>query len=389
MTRIEHAKVLVSGAGIAGMALAWWLTEHGAEVTVVERAAAVRDGGYKVDIRGAALTVIERMGLLERVRAARTGVRTGSVVDATGKRVASMDADTFGGRVHDDAELLRGDLATMLHELTADRVTYRFGDAIAALGPEVVFESGHRAAYDLVVGADGLRSRTRALAFGDTGVHDLDHYIAICSVPNHLGLDREELTYVGAGRTALVYSTAGQADAKAMFLFADPGGERPRGTEAQRAFLTAAYAGEGWEVPKLLDAVAGAGDLYFDTISQVRLDGWSRGRVALVGDAAYCASPASGQGTSLALVGAYVLAGELAAAGLDEGPRRYEERMRPFVAANQHLGPANIKRMVLRSRRQVRMSMRMLAVVNRLPGKERLLAKVVEPINKAANAITL
>jgi 2-polyprenyl-6-methoxyphenol hydroxylase-like FAD-dependent oxidoreductase len=389
MTRIEHAKVLVSGAGIAGMALAWWLTEHGAEVTVVERAAGVRDGGYKVDIRGAALTVIERMGLLERVRAARTGVRTGSVVDAAGKRVASMDADTFGGRVHDDAELLRGDLATMLHELTADRVAYRFGDAIASLGPEVVFESGHRAAYDLVVGADGLRSRTRALAFGDSGVHDLDHYIAICSVPNHLGLDREELTYVGAGRTALVYSTAGQADAKAMFLFADPGGERPRGPEAQRAFLVAAYAKEGWEVPKLLAAMSDAPDLYFDTISQVRLDGWSRGRVALVGDAAYCASPASGQGTSLALVGAYVLAGELAAAGLDEGPRRYEERMRPFVAANQHLGPANIKRMVLRSQRQVRMSMRMLAVVNRLPGKERLLAKVVEPINRAANAITL
>ncbi|MEV4621519.1 FAD-dependent monooxygenase [Asanoa sp. NPDC049573] len=389
MTRIEHAKVLVSGAGIAGMALAWWLTEHGAEVTVVERAAGVRDGGYKVDIRGAALAVVERMGLLERVRAARTGVRTGSVVDATGRRVASMDADTFGGRVHDDAELLRGDLATMLYELTADRVAYRFGDAIASLGSEVVFDSGERGSYDLVVGADGLRSRTRALAFGDAGVHDLGHYIAICSVPNHLGLDREELTYVGAGRTALVYSTAGQADAKAMFLFADPGGERPRGLDAQRAFLRAAYATEGWEVPKLLAALGDAPDLYFDTISQVRLDSWSRGRVTLIGDAAYCASPASGQGTSLALVGAYVLAGEMAAAGLDEGPRRYEERMRPFVAANQHLGPANIKHMVLRSRSRVRVSMRMLAVVNRLPGKERMLAKVVEPINRAANAISL
>jgi len=389
MTRIANAKVLVSGAGVAGTALAWWLARHGARVTVVERADAPRDGGYKVDIRGAALTVVERMGLLDVVRARRTGVRTGSVVDASGRRVASMDADTFGGRVHDDAELLRGDLARLLREATADGVDYRFGDAITALGPAVTFESGRQETYDLVVGADGLRSRTRGLAFGEDGVHDLGHYVAIYSVPNHLGLDREELTYVGPGRTALVYSTAGQADAKAMFLFADPGGARPRGREEQEAFLTEAYAHEGWEVPRLLDGLAGADDFYFDSISQARLDGWSRGRVTLVGDAAYCASPASGQGTSLALVGAYVLAGELAVAGLDDGPRRYEERMRPFVERNQRLGPANIKRMVLRSRGQVRMSMRMLAVVNRLPGKERLLAKVVEPIHQAATAIDL
>ncbi len=348
-----------------------------------------RDGGYKVDIRGAALTVVERMGLLDAVRAHRTGVRTGSVVDATGRRVASMDADTFGGRVHDDAELLRGDLARLLREATGDRVDYRFGDAITAIGDGVTFASGRQETYDLVVGADGLRSQTRALAFGPGGVHDLGHYVAIYSVPNHLGLDREELTYVGPGRTALVYSTAGQADAKAMFLFTDPGGERPSGHAAQQALLTEAYAHEGWEVPRLLGAMPGAGDFYFDTISQARLDSWSRGRVTLVGDAAYCASPASGQGTSLALVGAYVLAGELAAAGLDDGPRRYEELMRPYVDRNQQLGPANIKRMVLRSRGQVRMSMRMLAVLNRLPGKERMLAQVVAPIHRAATAISL
>ncbi|WP_203714294.1 FAD-dependent monooxygenase [Asanoa siamensis] len=391
MTRIGNAKVLVSGAGIAGTALAWWLAEHGAEVTVAERADAPRDGGYKVDIRGAALTVVERMGLLDQARALRTGVRTGSVVDATGRRVASMDADTFGGRVHDDAELLRGDLSRILREATADRAGFRFGTEVAALDPDgtATFAGGARERYDLVVGADGLRSATRTLAFGAGGVHDLGHYVAIWSVPNHLGLDREELTYVGPGRTALVYSTAGQHDAKAMFLFAGDTAARPRGREAQERFLTDAYAGEGWEVPKLLAAMGEADDLYFDTISQVRLDAWSRGRVVLVGDAAYCASPASGQGTSLALVGAYVLAGELATAGLDAGPARYEERMRPFVAANQKLGPANIKRMVLRSRGQVRMSMRMLGVLNRLPGKERLLAKVVEPIHRAATAITL
>jgi 2-polyprenyl-6-methoxyphenol hydroxylase-like FAD-dependent oxidoreductase len=307
-----------------------------------------------------------------------------------------MDADTFGGRVHDDAELLRGDLTRLIHEPTRETVDYRFGDAIAALDPDgtVTFESGARAAYDLVVGADGLRSRTRALAFGDNGVHDLGYYVAIGSIPNHLGLDREELTYVGPGRTTLLYSTAGRdgqrrPDAKAMFLFADPGGSRPRGRAAQQAMVAETYATEGWEVPRLLAELPAAGDFYFDTMSQVRLDRWSTGRVALVGDAAYCASLASGQGTSLALVGAYLLAGELAAAGLDEGPARYEERMRPFVAANQKLGPANVRRMVLRSRTQVRMSMRMLAMVNRLPGRERMMERVVEPIHRAANAITL
>jgi 2-polyprenyl-6-methoxyphenol hydroxylase-like FAD-dependent oxidoreductase len=359
-------RILVSGAGIAGTALAFWAHHHGAQVTVVERAAALRDGGYKVDIRGAALDVIERMGLLEEVRARRTDVRTGTVVDHRGRRVASMDGDTFGGRVHGDAEVLRGDLQRLLYEWTAGVVEYRFGDAIAAIDDtRVTFESGDTQAFDVVVGADGLRSRTRALAFGGIDpVTDLGYGIAIGTVANDLGLDREEVTYVSPGRTTLLYSTAGQTAAKAMFL----------------------YKGEA-ALPEIL---ASAPDLYRDTLSQVHLDRWSRGRVVLVGDAAYCASPASGQGTSLALVGAYVLAGELSRTDdLATAASRYEGEMRRFVERNQALGPANIKRMVLSTKAQVRVSMAMLALVNRLPGKERLMAKVIAPIHAAATAITL
>ncbi|GAA0899615.1 FAD-dependent monooxygenase [Virgisporangium ochraceum] len=389
-------RVLIQGAGIAGTALAHWLHRSGFHPTVVERADTLRAGGYKVDIRGAALTVVERMGVLGTLRELRTDVRGGSVVDARGRRVASMDADTFGWRTHGDAEVLRGDLTRVLHELTADRVEHRFGgrETVTALhdtghGVEVTFASGTTETFDLVIGADGLRSPLRGLVFDGDPVRHLGHHVAIFSVPNHLGLDREELTYVGPGRTALVYSTAGQADAKAMFLWAsDPRDRDPRDRAARQDVLAAAYAGEGWEVPTLLKAMDDAPDFYFDALAQVHLDGWSRGRVGLVGDAAYGASPASGQGTSLALVGAYMLAGELARHGAG-GFAAYEERMRGFVTRNQALGPANVKRMVLRTKGQVRMSMAMLSILGRLPGRDRMLSAMLAPIHRAATAIDL
>ncbi|NUT42355.1 MAG: FAD-dependent oxidoreductase [Thermoactinospora sp.] len=383
--------ILISGASIAGTTLAYWLREYGFTPTVVERASEVREGGYKVDIRGAALDVVERMGLLEQIRSLRTDVRTGSVVDGAGRQVASMDGDSFGGRVHQDAELHRGDLTRLLHEATSG-VEYIFGDSIASIdGTQVTFDSGLVRHFDLVVGADGLHSNTRALAFGpeDRYVRDMGYNVSIFSVPNHLGLDREELTYVGPGRTALLYSTRQDAGAKAMFLWQSDDKARER-AEQQRT-LAAAYTGSGWEVPRLLEGMADAPDFYYDSLSQVRMDSWHAGRVALIGDAAYCASPASGQGTSLALVGAYVLAGELKRAAGDHTAAfpAYEARMRPFVEANQALGTGNIKRMVMATPFQVRMSMIMLRVVNLLPGKDRIMAKVVEPIHRATTAIDL
>lgn len=395
---MRNTTVLISGAGVAGTALAYWLRHHGFTPVVVERAETFRTGGYKVDIRGAALEVVERMGIMPDVRRLTTDVQGGSVVDATGWKVASMNGDTFGGRTHGDAEIQRGDLHRLLRDAAGDDVEYVFGDAVSALretgdGVEVTFAGGDRRVVDLVVGADGLHSATRALAFGPESefVRDLGYNVSIFSVPNHLHLDRWELTYVGPGRTALVYSTAGDEGAKAMFLFAGTGAGTPRDRAAQQRLLAGAYAGEGWEVPRLLAEMDGAPDFYFDSVSQVHMDRWSKGRVALVGDAACCASPASGQGTSLALVGAYVLAGELAAAGGDHVAAfaAYERRMRPFAERNQSLGPANIKRMVLRSRGQVRMSMAVLGLMSRLPGRDRLMAKVVAPIHEAATAIDL
>jgi 2-polyprenyl-6-methoxyphenol hydroxylase-like FAD-dependent oxidoreductase len=390
---MKNSTVLVSGAGIAGLTLAHWLRRHGFVPTVVERARGIRDGGYKIDIRGAALAVVERMGLLDEVRARVTDVRAGSVVDRTGRRVAGMNGDTFGGREHGDAEILRGDLQRLLFDATQD-VEYLWGDSIAGLdqrddGVRVTFAGGTTRTFDLVIGADGLHSATRAAVFGDERDHvrDLGYRVSIFSVPNHLDLDREELTYVSPRRTVLVYATAQEAGAKAMFLFAD---DAPVPADPRR-HLADLYAGEGWEVPTLLANVGTAPDFYLDSLSQVHLDRWSSGRVALVGDAAYCASAASGQGTSLALVGAYVLAGELAAAAGDhaEGFGNYEAALRGFVEANQKLGPANIKRMVLAGKAQVRLSMLLLSLLSKLPGRDKLMAKALAPLHRAANAITL
>jgi 2-polyprenyl-6-methoxyphenol hydroxylase-like FAD-dependent oxidoreductase len=390
-TVLAMTNILISGAGVAGTALAYWLRRHGHTPTVVERAESSREGGYKIDIRGAALSVVERMGLLDEIRAMATDMRTGSVVDAGGRRVASMDGDTFGGRAHGDAEILRGDLQRLLFEATKD-VEYLWGDSIADLrdtgaGVDVTFASGTTRTFDLVVGADGLHSVTRAKAFGPDADHvrDLGYRVSIFSVPNHLELDREELTYVSPKRTVLMYSTAQDTGAKAMFLFADDGPLPADGRE----HLVDLYRQEGWEVPALL-ANVDAPDFYLDSLSQVHMDRWSTGRVALVGDAAYCASVASGQGTSLALVGAYVLAGELAAAaGHEAGFANYETALRDFVAANQKLGPANIKRMVLASKAQVWLSMTFLSLLSKLPGKDKMMAKAMEPIHRAANAIAL
>ncbi|WP_039923957.1 FAD-dependent monooxygenase [Amycolatopsis decaplanina] len=395
-----NREILISGASVAGPTLAWWLNHHGFRPTVVERAPSLRGGGYKVDIRGVAVDVVRRMGLLERVQAESTDMRGASFVNKCGKEVATLDADTFGFRHGDDTEILRGDLAKILYEHTRDNTEYIFGDWITGLdqrddGVLVTFANGEPRRFDLVVGADGLHSGVRALAFGpeEDYLRRFDAYISISTVPNTFALDRWELLHsAAAGKMVNVYSTARADDAKAAFWFsAPPLTYDHRDVESQKDFVAAQFADLGWELPELLDAMRQADDFYFDPVCQINLDHLSAGRVILVGDAGCCPSPASGQGTSLALAGAYVLAGELAAAPGDFSVAfsRYEAEMRPYIEKNQTLAETALRGIIPRSRMFAWINTRMIKLMPYLPGRNRVLEQMARPVREAANALVL
>jgi 2-polyprenyl-6-methoxyphenol hydroxylase-like FAD-dependent oxidoreductase len=336
--------VLISGASVAGPALAFWLERYGYAVTVVERAPAPRPGGYAVDFRGASLKVLDRMGLLAAVEARATHMGDMIYVNQYGKKLATSPAGNISGEL----EILRGDLVEILYDATRARVEYVFDDSItslsqAASGVDVTFERGAPRRFDLVVGADGLHSNVRGLAFGaeKNFIHELGFYASVATVENHLGLDHTGQLMNSPGKTVGTYSARDNTEAKALFYFASkPLDYDRRDLEAQKQLVSDTFEGEGWETPKLLDGMRKAPDFYFDSVSQIKLDSYSNGRVALVGDAGYCASPLSGMGTSLGIVGAYVLAGELHAAAGDhvKAFHQYDEVMREFVKACQKQG---------------------------------------------------
>jgi 2-polyprenyl-6-methoxyphenol hydroxylase-like FAD-dependent oxidoreductase len=395
---MQHNRdVLISGASVAGPSLAYWLRRHGFNPTVVELAPAPRAGGQAIDLRGAARTVADRMGILDQVRQAHVGTRGMAYVDAANRRLASMPADLLGdsGGAIAEIEIMRGDLVRILHAATRDDVEYLFGDSIADLaqgddGVKVTFERAQPRRFDLVVGADGLHSGVRRLAFGPESrfVRHLGAYVAVFSVANHLDLDGWELFYNVPGKTAGMYPVRHGGEARAVFFFAAPPLAYDRhDLDQQRRLLADAFAGVGWEVPRLLAAMWEAPDFYFDSVSQVHLDHWSAGRVALVGDAAHGPSPMAGVGTSLALVGAYVLAGELAAAGGDHhtGFAGYEAQLRDFVTRGQKLAKGNAAGLLPRSRAQMWLRNQFIRLLPYMPWK----GLVAGGVQKAANAIAL
>lgn len=329
--------ILISGASLAGPALACWLTRTGHRVTVVERAPAIREGGQDVDFRGTAhLTMLRRMGILEEVRRHRTSPGALRIIDGSGAVRVSLPASFTGG----DVEIGRGDLSHLLYDLSKDRAEYVFSDSIRSMtegadGVEVTFDSGRSGTYDLVLGADGLHSNVRRLAFGpeEGFVTSSGYYVALFGVSHDLDLGGESRLYSEPGRGALV------DDDSVLCVFAsEPLDYHHRDVETQKRLVARAFAGMGWQLPKLLAGLEGNGSFYFDSIGQVRMDHFTKGRVALVGDAGYGATM-GGLGAGMSLIASYVLAGELAAAGDDHVTAfaRYEERIRPYARACQKL----------------------------------------------------
>ncbi|WP_043262671.1 FAD-dependent monooxygenase [Streptomyces sp. CT34] len=332
--------VLISGAGIAGPTLAYWLARHGFRPTVVERAQGLRSSGSPVDVRGPAVSVAERMGIMPRLRAAGTEVTELSFVNDFGRRVGRIPMRPMD----DSVELPRFDLAAILFEAARDEAEFLFQDSIATLhqdvgGVDVTFEQAPPRRFDLVIGADGLHSRTRRLAFGPEAAYVRHMGVWVATIPaDGLSLDRHKvLLHNSPGRAVSLHP--GRGKAMAAFMYRGPGDDSfdHRNTDDHKHRLIEAYTGAGWRIPELLQRVREVDhDLYFDSVSQVRLDRWSSRRVALLGDAASCVS-LFGDGSTLAMAGASTLAKALAATPADHEAafRRYESEHRRLVAPKQ------------------------------------------------------
>ncbi len=357
-------RILISGASVAGPVLAYWLTHYGFDVTVVERAPRLRKtGGHSVDLFRPAMEISEKMGVLPRIEKMVTGTTRMTLYRRGAERPTRVDLTKIFSATSDrHVEIMRDDLSEIYYDAARDDVEYIFGDSITSISDEceVTFEHAPPRRFDLVIGADGLHSTVRRLVFGEESRYTtwVGAHLAVITMPNEGDLDGEQIGHIDAGRMAGVYGARHLDEARGVFLFRT---ERPldyhyRDVPRQKQLLREHFANMHPDIDRLLGELDRTPSFYFDSITQLRMDTWSRGRVTLVGDAGYCPGPAVGGSTSLAVLGAYVLAGELAAAGGDHERAfpAYEREMADLVRGSRALARTMAKTIIPRSRLGVR-----------------------------------
>lgn len=343
---MKATKILVSGGSIAGLTLAYWLIQHGCEVTVIERNAGLRLGGQNIDVKGPAWEIIKKMGLAEKIRAANTtevGIR---FVNTNNKILAEFPKDNAVSMTQ-EIEILRGDMVNILYGEVKDKATFIFGDQIEKIveqedSVDVGFNSRNNEKYALVIIAEGIGSNTRHLVFGnEVKYHYLGLYSAYFTMEKSPADTRWARWCNAPGAIVFLLRPDNHGTTRASIFFRSP----ERGYEKlsiadQQALLIKKIAHVGWEAPRIAAAIQQADDLYFERVSQIKAPHWHKGRVAMTGDAAYCVTPIAGKGTDLAVAGAYILAGELARSNdYNEAFSAYERIMRPYANKVQQLPP--------------------------------------------------
>jgi 2-polyprenyl-6-methoxyphenol hydroxylase-like FAD-dependent oxidoreductase len=343
---MDNQNILISGAGIAGLTLAYWLKKFGFHPTVVEISPKLREGGYAIDFWGAGYDVAERMGIIPDLEKADLNISELAYVDENNQRKGGLNYPKIKKLMNGRAfTFLRSDLSKVIYNHLDTDTEIIFGDSIQKMEQQtgkvmVTFRHGETRRFDLVAGADGLHSAVRNLAFGEEAQFEkyYGYYTASFTIEGNLNHDRAFLMYNVPGKQAALYSM-GENKTATFFIFTSPDrlSYGHHAVDKQKRILRDEFENAGWKCPELLSKMDAAEDFYFDTVSQIKMKKWSEGRVTLVGDACDCPSLLSGQGSTLAMIGAYILAGELKNANGDyqSAFERYESIFKPFVADKQ------------------------------------------------------
>ncbi|UJR13175.1 hypothetical protein I4U23_000198 [Adineta vaga] len=392
---LKSRNVLIVGAGIAGPTLAYFLQRFGAHPVVLERAPQLRTTGQTIDVRDAGREVVRRMDIDRTIRQRSTKEEGVAIVDSAGRTRAAFGVESFGGQGFvAEIEILRGELVNILYERTRDHVEYIFGDHPLSINDhedhvQVTFASGNIRKFDMVIGADGMRSKTRRLVFEDKSpIHHLNMYIAYFTIPYSQSDGTWSRWYNAPGGRSVVIRPDNQGTTRALLSFREAHRSyEDLDIDQQKQLLQNVFADAGFETPRVLSGLKNADDFYFEALGQVKLDQWSRGRVALLGDAGYCASPISGMGTTLAFIGAYILAGEMSRhQNHTEAFRQYEALMRPYVIKAQKILPGSTRIAAPQTRTGIALRNTLLGLVAK-PAVTGLITKLTQ--SKTVEKVTL